>query len=275
MKLDIRNYFLSYLERCAASFARGWIVAAPFVPANKCLWQCDVCRFASVTVQHTRQRVDCACSRGETLLATDFVLPPMLRLVARISKLCWFDSDQCRQIVAKCQVLLQKDTPAHYALGLMLLKAVVQARCQLLTHMPCFKLVLLQHLHNWRGTAMTMPVAICTSIDITMPQSRVCMQDVASAAAGAPVVNICAPACSICAVCRARLATCRLQHSHLWCAGDASATARPHGDAASENSSLLSRHVLARYLRAVPRGAEATPKQLRHRDTKAGAFVYQ
>jgi hypothetical protein len=52
----------------------------------------------------------------------------MLRLVARITKLCWFENDQHRQIVASCKGFLVKGTAGHYCMGLMLLKAVVQVR---------------------------------------------------------------------------------------------------------------------------------------------------
>jgi exportin-7 len=64
--------------------------------------------------------------KGPDLLKHDFVLNPMLRLVSRITKLCWFDHDQHRRIVSDCKAFFQKNTPGHYCIGLMLLKAVVQ-----------------------------------------------------------------------------------------------------------------------------------------------------
>jgi hypothetical protein len=72
------------------------------------------------------------CSTGPSLLEHDFVLTPMLRLIARITKLCWFENDQHRQIVASCKAFLAKGTPGHFCIGLMLLKAVVQVRRSIL-----------------------------------------------------------------------------------------------------------------------------------------------
>ena len=67
-----------------------------------------------------------ACSKGQSLLEHDFVTTPTLRLIARITKLCWYESEQHRLIVSRCQTFLDKGTPGHYCVGLMLLKAVVQ-----------------------------------------------------------------------------------------------------------------------------------------------------
>lgn len=94
------------------------------------------------------------------LLEHDFVVKPMLRLVARITKLCWFDHDQHRHIVADCKGFLDKNTPEHYCVGLMLLKAVVQVR------LPCALLRSVRSQSGWIGTRM------CLLASSSVPAAR-------------------------------------------------------------------------------------------------------
>jgi hypothetical protein len=49
-----------------------------------------------------------------------------MRLMARVTKLCWFENDTHRQIVTDTKAFLKKGTPEHYRLGLILLRSVVQ-----------------------------------------------------------------------------------------------------------------------------------------------------
>lgn len=52
----------------------------------------------------------------------------LVQLLCRTVKLGWFDHDSHRTIVDDCKVLLEKNSPAHYIMGLRILNTLVMVR---------------------------------------------------------------------------------------------------------------------------------------------------
>ena len=83
VKLDMRNYFLSYLDRCSRACSYGVKAAALHTTGD---------------VLH--------CSRGPAL--EPFVVTSLVQLLCRTTKLCWFDDDAFRNIVDDAKQFLEK-----------------------------------------------------------------------------------------------------------------------------------------------------------------------
>ena len=63
------------------------------------------------------------CSKGEAL--QHFVVVQLVQLLCRTVKLGWYDNESQRSIVDDCKLLLEKNSPAHYILGLRILNNLV------------------------------------------------------------------------------------------------------------------------------------------------------
>lgn len=93
VKLEMRSYFLSYLDRCSRTAAHLAFVTCQ-VPA------CSISRWPLNT------RILLACSRGPAL--EPFVVTSLVQLLCRTTKLCWFDDDAFRNIVDDAKQFLEK-----------------------------------------------------------------------------------------------------------------------------------------------------------------------
>jgi len=65
-------------------------------------------------------------SKGEAL--QHFVAVQLVQLLCRTVKLGWFDNESHHTIVDDCKLLLEKNSPAHYIMGLRILNNLVVVR---------------------------------------------------------------------------------------------------------------------------------------------------
>lgn len=126
----MRAYFFQYLNACVLLPCQ---VLAALIRAIllKCMADNSDERWPQRGSAHApccRHAAVHGCRKGPSLLEHPFLVAAVMRLIARVTKLCWFESDVHRQIVADAKEFLQKGTVEHYRLGLLLLRAVVQVR---------------------------------------------------------------------------------------------------------------------------------------------------